>query len=462
MTAAPNSLAQRRRENVLAIACALVRFAVCCYRAAHQSIIIDEATTYNKFVSGPWNKLFGRYDANNHILSSFLIKISVTLGGLSEFNLRLPSLLAGFFLTIGVFWLLKQVESPVFRWFAYALFCLHPMLLDFSIAARGYSLSLAFFVWALYFTYQRRHRVAGFLLGLSIGANLAIVFPTLALFAAVAIVDRKWKTLLNLAVPAVLLAALVTGHALRKGGHDQFYIGYPDLHEATTSFIFTTLHARPEHDGIMGARDVSNRIGMIGLPIFGLLIAFAGSRLTDYRRLIPFLTLLITLIGLIIARWLFGLNYPADRTCLYFVILAIAAWAVAGDVIRNRVLIGIWLLPAIYTLLQFSTQLQTRYFQFWRGQSDDKRIAQMIQNEATGKPDGSMAISTSWVHAPTLEFYRRAWRMTALQPVERLEPTPLSGFDFYVLSGIDLERVKETKLRTVFYDPDMEISLAEP
>jgi hypothetical protein len=462
MTAAPNSLAQRRRENLLAIACAFVRFAVCCYRAAHQSIIIDEATTYNKFVSGPWNKLFGRYDANNHILSSFLIKISVTLGGLSEFNLRLPSLLAGFFLTIGVFWLLKQVDSPVIRWFAYASFCLHPMLLDFSIAARGYSLSLAFFVWALYFTYQRRPRLAGFLLGLSIAANLAIVFPTLALFSAVAIVDRKWKTLLNLAVPAVLLATLVTGHALRKGGHDQFYIGYPDLHEATTSFIFTTLHARPEHDGIMGARDVSNRIGLIGLPIFGLLIAFAGSRLTDYRRLIPFLTLLITLIGLIIARWLFGLNYPADRTCLYFVILAIVAWAIAGDVIRNRVLICIWLLPAIYTLLQFSTQLQTRYFQFWRGQSDDKRIAQMIQQEAEGHPAGSMAISTNWVHQPALEFYRRAWRMTALQPVERLEPTPLSGFDFYVLSGIDLERVKETKLRTVFYDPDMEISLAEP
>jgi hypothetical protein len=144
------------------------------------------------------------------------------------------------------------------------------------------------------------------------------------------------------------------------------------------------------------------------------------------------------------------------------VILAIAAWAIAGDVIRNRVLIVIWLLPAIYTLLQFSTQLQTRYFQFWRGQSDDKRIAQMIRKEADGKPAGSMAISTNWVHAPALEFYRRAWRMTAIQPVERLEPTPLSGFDFYVLSGIDLDRVKETRLRTVFYDPDMEISLAEP
>ena len=103
--------AQYRLEKFFAIACALARFGVCCYRAAHQSIVVDEATTYNKFVSGPWLKLFGRYDANNHILSSIMIKLSVTLGTLSPFMMRLPSLIAGFFLTLGVFWLLKRIDS---------------------------------------------------------------------------------------------------------------------------------------------------------------------------------------------------------------------------------------------------------------------------------------------------------------------------------------------------------------
>ena len=115
-------------ENILAIACALARLALCCYRAAHQAIIVDEATTYNKFVSGPWRKLFGRYDANNHILSSIMVKSSVFLTGLSPFKLRLPSLIAGFFLTLGVFWLLKRVESWPLRWAAFALICLHPLL----------------------------------------------------------------------------------------------------------------------------------------------------------------------------------------------------------------------------------------------------------------------------------------------------------------------------------------------
>ena len=159
----------------------------------------------------PGVKLFGRYDANNHILSSIMIKLSVTLGGLSPFTLRLPSLIAGFFLTLGVFWLLKRIDSWPLRWAAFAVVCLHPMLLDFSIAARGYSLSLAFFVWAPLFLYGTPLPDRRILLGLSIASNLAILFPVLALLVAVALLDRKIKPLLNLVLPAVLLAALITG-----------------------------------------------------------------------------------------------------------------------------------------------------------------------------------------------------------------------------------------------------------
>ncbi len=86
-------------EQIFAVAVALVRFAVCCYRAAHQSLVIDEALTFSRYVKGPWSSIWSEdYDANNHILYSFLAKMSVPVFGLSEFTLRLPSLLAGFFL----------------------------------------------------------------------------------------------------------------------------------------------------------------------------------------------------------------------------------------------------------------------------------------------------------------------------------------------------------------------------
>jgi hypothetical protein len=447
-------------ENTLAIACALARFGVCCYRAVHQSIVVDEATTYNKFISGSWRKLFGRYDANNHILSSIMVKLSVTLGGLSPFTLRLPSLIAGFFLTLGVFWLLKRIESWPLRWAAFAVVCLHPLIFDFSIAARGYSLSLAFFVWGLYFCMERRYLIAGILLGLSFAANLAILFPILALLLVITILERQMKPLLNLAVPALLLGALITGPSLRRAHKDDFYTGYPDLRTSIASLASTSLHARADRDGILGDRSTAEHIGVIALPIFLLLVGGAAFFTEDRRQLIPFLTLTITIVGLILAARLLHVNYPSDRTCLYFIILAAVAWAVAGDVFKSRLVQAVWLVPAVLLLIQFSTQLQMQYFQFWRVETDDKIIAGLIQEASADKPENSMTLSATWMHQPTLEFYRRYLHIAALKPVERFDPTPLTGFDFYVLSWGDVDRAKQIGLRTIFADPDTEVILA--
>jgi 4-amino-4-deoxy-L-arabinose transferase-like glycosyltransferase len=448
-----------RFEYFLAIVCALVRFAVCCWRAAHQAIIVDEATTYNIYVSGPWRKLFGRYDANNHILSSILIKLAVTLGGLSEFKLRLPSLIAGFFLTLGVFWLLKQVESRALRWAAFAAICLCPFLLDFSIAARGYGLSLAFFVWALYFCLERRYLPAGILLGLSIGANLAILFPVLALFVAMAVFERK--PLLYLVLPALLVGALINGPSLRRAHREDFYIGYPEFRTAAISFVATTLYAMPERSGILGVRGVAIlRLVDYGLPVSILLVAAASFFTKDRRKLLPYLIFCITLLGLILARRLFGVNYPADRTCLYLIILGITAWAIAADGFQNKMVQALWLLPLLVLIVQFSTQLTTRYFEFWRVEADDKQIAHLIQRECLGRPDNSLTLSSSWMHQPTMEFYRRYLLISALKPVQRFDPTPLTGFDFYVLSWGDYYHGRQLPLRTLLSDPDIEVMLA--
>jgi hypothetical protein len=458
----PTVPASSRFENILAIACALVRFAVCCWRAAHQAVIVDEATTYLKFVSGPWRKLFGRYDANNHILSSIMIKLSVTLGGLSPFKLRLPSLIAGFFLTLGAFWILKRLESWPLRWAAFALICLHPLLFDFSIAARGYSLSLAFFVWALYFCITCRYLPAGILLGLSFASNVAILFPILALFAAITLLERQAKPILNLILPALLLGALITGPSLRRAQRGDFYTGYPEFRTAVESLASTSLHARADRDGILGDRSVAERMGILGLPIFLLVVGAASFLARDRRQLIPFITLAITLVGLVLARWLFKINYPSDRTCLYFIILAVVAWAVAGDVFRTRIAQAVWLVPAILVAIQFSTQLQTQYFQFWRVETDDQVVAALIQQATLGKPEDSVSLSSTWMHQPSLEFYRRYLPIPALKPVERFDPTPLTGFDFYFLSWGDVDRGKQANLRPVFSDPDAEVVLAIP
>jgi hypothetical protein len=294
------------------------------------------------------------------------------------------------------------------------------------------------------------------------GANLAIVFPVLALLLIVTVFERRPKPVLILIVPTLLLGAAIDGPSLRRAHRGDVYIGYSDYRTAAISFVATALYAMPDHRGILGERGVAIvRLVDFGLPLFLVVVAAASVKVQNRWKLLPFATLAVALLGLALAHWWFGLKYPADRTCMYFIILGPISWAIAGDAFQSRMAQALWALPLLVLIIQFSTQLQTRYFEFWRVEADDKTIAGLIQRASEGKPEGSLALSTSWMHQPTMEFYRRYLRISALKPVERLEPTPLTGFDFYLLSWGDFYRGQASPLHIVFTDPPFEVMLAE-
>ena len=65
-------------ERVIAIALALARTALCAYRAATQSVVHDEAFSFNLFLSHRWRDIYFNYDAANHVLFSLLAKLSIS------------------------------------------------------------------------------------------------------------------------------------------------------------------------------------------------------------------------------------------------------------------------------------------------------------------------------------------------------------------------------------------------
>jgi hypothetical protein len=150
--------------------------------------------------------------------------------------------------------------------------------------------------------------------------------------------------------------------------------------------------------------------------------------------LIPFTTLAIAVLGVIVAHWLFKLPYPTDRTALFVIPLAAAAWAIAGDASTARISRIAWALPILIALGQFVTQLQTRYFVTWPFNADDRRIAELLRDRTERLPSGSISVSVSWPDQPGLEFYRKYLRIAALQRIERHDPAALSGYDYYVLN----------------------------
>jgi hypothetical protein len=464
----------QQRDWVLVFLFSLARTAFCAYRAATQSITADEAFTWDRFLTGSWGQIFTRYDANNHILYSILAKLSISTFGVSEFALRLPSVLAGFFLILGAYAVLERtVRSPAIRWIALIALALHPLLLDFSVAARGYGLSLALLVWAIYFYLETRDILSGALLGLATSANLTILFPAVGLLLCPFLLrkgdlESRIQSALRLAFTALALFGAICYSPLSHAKLSNFYAGVPDFAAALSTLMGSSIPGslRPR---LFGTWEAAPEIRLLILPAL-MLFVLAVSVRTFIREpewrptLAPALMLVSALAGLAAARHLLGLNYPTDRLGLYLILLFGLAWAIVAGQIRHRAARGVMGALAGLLILQLATQIQTRYFQVWPSDSASKEIARRIYEDTRGRPPDSVKLSVSWWLQPALNFYRQHERIAALQSIPRNETTALDGFDYYVLDlrgDPTLPSLKVDRLRTLFSDPASGVLLAK-
>lgn len=188
-------------------------FAVNVYRAATQSITTEEAATFERWVRPPLRDVIPQpYDPNNHILNTVLIKRAVGLFRLSEFSFRLPSLLGGaLYLWVAYRLSRRLLGTGSLALAGVVLLSLHPLVLDYLSAARGYGMALAFWMWSLEFLLDgRRLSLAGVCLGLSPAASLAFLWPATALgIALVAARRASIQIVEQFAIPAVVTGFII-------------------------------------------------------------------------------------------------------------------------------------------------------------------------------------------------------------------------------------------------------------
>lgn len=442
-------------EYSAAIVVALARTGLCFYRAAHQSIVIDEAMSFERFIRGPWRSVYSLYDANNHVLYSILAKLSTHIFGLSELSLRLPSVIAGFFLSLGIFHLLRLTTPWWIRWNAFIALLLHPLLLDFSVAARGYGLSLAFLIWAIDFAIGRRYIVCGILLGLALSANLTVAYAAAGLFLAILLLEEapwaaRLRSVVYVVAPAAIIFLAICFKALRTAQRSHFYFGYSTLRESVINMVSSSLRTA-DRAGPLGTERAIHvfLVGVLPLVVIFVVVASllgSGNR----RRLFPFVTLAGAMTAMIAGHYAVGLSYPADRTGLQVPLLFGIAWAIAAASVRSRFLQAINVAVASLLAFQFATQMHMDYFSSWKFDMETKEVAQRIERLSAGKPANSLSVCATWWNQPSLEFYRRLLNITALQPVERIEPMEYSGHDFFVFSGDDVRSYDPAKIRVLF------------
>jgi hypothetical protein len=186
-------------------------------RAATLSITHDEALTYAWHVTGDWLQIVlfktpGLPD-NNHVLHTLLCKISVTLFGLSELTLRLPSLLGCIFYLAGLHLCLKRIVPGWLQVLGLLVVGMNPYVLDFLGLARGYGLGLGFTMLGLAALLASLAESPGKVRGTP--ALLSVTFFLLAVLANISFL------LVLMAALAILSATLV-------------YLGVSARHDGST------------------------------------------------------------------------------------------------------------------------------------------------------------------------------------------------------------------------------------
>jgi hypothetical protein len=473
-----------------------VLFAVNVYRAWTQSITCDEAYSQSLYLTGSWSQLFSSYDACHHILHTMLCKVSVQWFGLSEFTLRLPSLLAGSFYLITVYRLARHIFGKGLQFLlAAGLLSLNPLVLDFLSAARGYGLASALFLWALYQVLlytggdQDASRIykAGLGLGLSVAANLTLLAPGTALAVMVLLIlgreRRVSEAIDSFVVPGIVTSFVTVILPLSKAHRTDFYAGMSSLGQSLWSLVLFSLYHHPM-DGRLSAilpprnfwlaffASVLVPAVLLAAGVACLVILYRWMRHGDIAAfdgpsrclLVGGGSLLLAVLLLVALHAVFKTPYPGGRTGLYLIpLFTLVGLALPASLAyrRGAFLVGggpLWVV-GLACLGHYLVHFQVTHYGEWRCDAATKKIVQLLRNRHGQRPTANASAGVSWVLEPGLNFYRRLYGLGWLEPLIR--EIPDADHDYYVLLDVDAPLIRKRGLKVLYSDRFAGVSLAE-
>jgi hypothetical protein len=450
------------------------------YRAATQSITTDEAFTYERFVSKPFAGLFEPFDANNHVLHSLLARLSVHTFHLSEWSLRLPSVLGGAIYLFAVHRLCFLLYGGgLWSFMTTAVLVTNPFLLDYLSAARGYGLALGFLVLGIYNLIRPTERLessslylAGICFGLSISANLTWLFPVAAFVIAFIAtraatggvqISEVWSELI---VPTLVVPFIFLIWPFSKAQAQDLYFGARHLADTVQSLADYSFAYRPITIPGLGSFDSLLQWSRVAARPSGALLltaclAFGGRSLhhlaisRDFREnrseihgCLMALSFAATTSLVIAAHRVVGVLYPLTRTALYFLPLSfLAASSLFYRFRQYRVLRLAAAAGAAVCLTVFALEANLSSYAEWRFDAGTKRIVRFISSRDEQK---RLKIRASWPMEPSLNFYRLLYGLN-WEPVDRTDPK--EGGDLVVLKAGDQEVAEMLGWRIIYGDP---------
>jgi 4-amino-4-deoxy-L-arabinose transferase-like glycosyltransferase len=467
------------RENSIGlVGTALFAFGWVVARACIQSITIDEAATFRAYVGTPtpahWEPA-----SNNHVLNSMLMRLSTSLLGVSNLTMRLPAILGAAIYIAAAYLLARLVgRTGALAWALLACLTLNPFVMDYLVAARGYSLALGFLMAAMAVAARRQAEgadprktcvVCSVLMGLSFAANFSFALADAAVLAGIALWcwrGRKGtRELARIAASAVLpglaVALYLTGSVVANWPKNEFRWGattfawfLQSVVEQSFSRLSPYLVSPPVHAFLL-------RCQPLLLPALALVVSWRVAVLVRERCDMPWTGAIaggsvVAAVGLhSLLVWRFHLLWPLGRTGLYVAPLCVlAAGAAAGTPcaskmgrVSGRAVTAVLLAMACYFVLC----LRLTWFTEWYWNANADRVYNVVA--WYNHRYGVTTIGTNWRYVEVLNFYRERSGRESLKEVLLEHPVP-QGRPLYVLfPGDDAEFARREGLKEIFHDP---------
>jgi len=411
-------------------------------RASLQSITIDEADTYifNVWRSGPshWEP-----SANNHVLNSMLMRLFTSIFGASPLTLRLPALI-GAALYIGAVYCLVRLISrrPLLQWSLFVCLTASPFVMDYLVAARGYSLAAAFLMWTIalagwYRAQDAEARAASLwrtCVLISIGAALSVSanFSFAIADALTALGLYLWicrehgrqylKILAAFTLPGLAVGFFFVGSVVLAWPKGQFTWGADSLFRMVQSLVSASLFEPNPY--LLNPR-LHHSFVHFGTFLYPLLALFVVWRLVALffdratvqepgaRRLaaLAIVTGAALALAVVCHEFLymaFGILLPLDRTAMFVVLLFFAMAGTLAAVplpsgsgrYSGKALAAILTLIACYNI----GCLRLTYFNEWKYDADMKNVYAVLAHY--NHTYGMNKVATNWRYVAALNCYR--------------------------------------------------------
>ena len=459
------------------------------YRAATQSITIDEAFTYNHLLT-KGHDFATEASPFNDTLNASLARISIRALGASEFSMRLPSVLGGLLYFVALFLLCRLLFGES-GWLlaAVSLNALNPFLLDYLSAARGYGMALAFWTLGAYALARwlmeegtddaTLATAAGIAFGLAIASHLTESFAVAAIvaaFAALGLLEQRsirfiTRQLAPMCEATIIVAGVILWEPLHRvrvefidGVVPRYKDGLKSLVSAFALYKTTLLTQWNPFQHLLG------RLGWWFLPLLFAGLALAATqivrrwmrarKLADLdpvdRPLLLFApALLLVFLFLWIEPQLEHHGYFAHRRLLFTLPLIFIAcplllrwlWKEGQP---KRALALAAMAPLAFLLADFILEFNLKSYYGWEFDSGTKAAVNALRQRHLAEPNRQIILRTNWLLSESLNFYRSVDAITWMPEATR--DGPECSADYYFVEDDELGRLNRFGVEEIYRD----------